>query len=174
MVQGVARKVAATATPFPARSYTIFTNFNKDKAQTGDEAGDEAAAAALAAILSNSISWLRQRRTSTGNRKAVTPFPLRLPLLLLLPLQLSLASPHPFARRKMPNAATFAARSHKQAPCPPSPFHHPFPLSLPGCQRVKAMVGGGAGSFWFSYFSLCRLENPCATPCGIVRFQNEE
>lgn len=80
VLQGVARKVAATATPFPGCSYTIFTNFNKDKAQTGDEAGDEAAAAALAAILSNSISWLRQRRTSTGNRKAVTPFSPLLPL----------------------------------------------------------------------------------------------
>lgn len=169
MLQGVARKVAATAPPFPARPYTIFTNFNKDKAQTGDEAGDEAAAAALAAILSNSISWLRQRRTSTGNRKAVTPFPLRLPLPLQLSLSLSLLlTLLPAEKCQTRRHSQRVRTSRRAAPLPHPPFLPP--LSLPACQRVKAVVGGGEGSFWFSYFSLCRLENPCATPCGIVRF----
>lgn len=96
----------------PPNPFTIFTNFNK--AQTK-------AAAEAAAILSNSISWLRQRRTSTGNRKAVTPHP--------CPPAGCHCSPPAFCPQKNAKRGDIcSARSHKPRRTPPQ--RRP-------CQRVK-------------------------------------
>lgn len=128
--------------------------------------------------MSNSISWLRQRRTSTGNRKAVTPFP---PAPSLnsdsdSPCHcnsLSLSSPHPAARRKMPNAATFAARSHKQAP----PFLPPVPAPA-RCLAVKELRqwrGGAERSFGFliSHYAGWKILVRLLVASSVFKMKNE-
>lgn len=76
----------------------------------------------------------------------------------------------------MPNAATFAARSHKQAPCPPSPLSSCPSPSL--CLAVKELrqwwgVGKGVFGFLISHYAGWKILVRLLVASSVFKMKNE-